>query len=376
MDNSRIEEILKESFINEYLMDEGITDIRFNGTSLRLQHNELGRYKADKQPSIQDVKSLIKKITDIQNKKELTNTNPIMDTEIGFLRVNSVHAELSPDGQSFAIRVSRPRLAVSSVKDFTATRSEDLEQLLKVLVLANCNMTITGRTGAGKTEIQKLLVGFIDDDEIIALIEDTRDSHIKTLYPNKDIISWVTKKDEGFTSQKMLQAALRNNPDWVIQAETRGEEAADVLDCSKTDHSIITTLHVRGAMNTPKRFMSMVRQAPAYANMSDILLGTEIIEELPFGMYTKYENKNGVATRHIKELVEFTGYTTTGATGTYLYKVRNVYNEKTNSYSQKEYFNPLSEATIEMLKDKEVYHLLPDIFKPKSESVVESGVIS
>lgn len=70
------------------------------------------------------------------------------------------------------------------------------------------------------TEFQKFLVGYIPDNKKITLMEDTPDSHLKTIYRNKDINSWVTKRGgdggEGkvdFTD--LLKSALRNNPDWV-----------------------------------------------------------------------------------------------------------------------------------------------------------------
>src|SRR5690606_4660651 len=136
---------------------------------------------------------------------------------------------------------------------------------------AESNIIIAGRTGSGKTETQKMLVGSIENDKVIALIEDTRDSHIKTLYPDKFIYSWQTllseEREKKITMSELVKASLRSNPDWIIISETRGAEAADILDSVKTDHAIITTIHAKGAMNIPARLVPMVRQAPAYSIM-------------------------------------------------------------------------------------------------------------
>ena len=43
-----------------------ITDIRFNGTQLRIQDNEKGRYFPPDQPSKEEVQKLVKQISDIQ----------------------------------------------------------------------------------------------------------------------------------------------------------------------------------------------------------------------------------------------------------------------------------------------------------------------
>ena len=136
---------------------------------------------------------------------------------------------------------------------------EPLEQLFKVLMLAESNLIICGRTGSGKTEFQKLLVGYTAEDANIVLIEDTRDSHIKH-YILKRILQ-VGKRYGVFEMSDGVKAALRNNPDWTIIAETRGAVSADVLDSAKTDHAIITTLHAKGAMNIPSRLIPMIRQS-------------------------------------------------------------------------------------------------------------------
>ncbi|QNK89094.1 type II/IV secretion system ATPase subunit [Sporosarcina sp. resist] len=358
---NRIQDTLQKSFIGDYLKDEEITDISFNGTSLRLQHNEKGRYPADKQPSIEDVKRLIKQIADAQ-KKTFTNSEPELNTEIGFLRLNAMHEAISPDGMTFAIRVSRPRLVVSSIAEFTIGKGDEVEGLLKVLILSESNVIISGRTGVGKTEFQKLLVSFIPDDSKITLIEDTRDSHIKSIFPEKDINSWQTILGL-FTMSAAVQAGLRNNPDWAIIAETRGVEAADVLDSAKTDHAIITTLHAKGAMNIPSRFIPMIRQSSAYAIIDDQLIGNEIVEFLRFGIHLHSFMEDGKRVRRIKEIVEYTDFTKKGAEGVYLYRHLNMYEEATNTYVSKEFFEPLSEQSLENLKDKQLYHLLSDVFK-------------
>lgn len=366
--NERIQDILNQSFVGLLLKDEKVTDISFNGTTLWIQHNEKGRFKAEKQPTLSEVRQLAKQIADIQ-KKEITNTEPVLDTEIGFLRMNVMHDVISPDGMTFAIRVSRPRLAIRSIADITVGEREEVEELLNVLVQAGSNIVISGRTGAGKTELQKLLVGFIPNEQKISLLEDTRDSHIKRLYPEKDINSWQTIPGL-FSMSDGVKAALRNNPDWVLVSETRGEEAADMLDSVKTDHSIITTLHAKGAMNIPARLIPMIRQAKAYARTDEQLLGREITGLIRFGVHLHLQEEDGRMIRRIKEIVEFTDFTPQGAKGSYLYRASNSLNEQ-GAYEVKETFGRLSKQTLDDLKDKKLYHLVPDVFK---EEYVDFGL--
>lgn len=365
----RIQEILKNSPIQQFLNDPGVTDINFDGVKLRIQHNVFGAKIADDVDE-GEIRKLAKKIAD-EKKKTFNDSSPILDTEFGFIRVNAVHTSASPEGTTLSLRISRPRLAVSSISEMTYNNNQEIANLLDVLIKAESNIIIAGRTGSGKTECQKMLVGSIPDDKVIALIEDTRDSHIKSLYPNKFVYSWQTllsdEREKKLTMSDLVKAALRNNPDWVIISETRGAEAADILDSVKTDHSIITTLHAKGAMNIPARLVPMVRQTPAYSVMSDLMVGKEIVEFLRFGIYMRYDIVDGKIVRRIKEIVEYTDYTKEGVKGTYLYRHTNEFDEKTGEYQPKEIFNPLSKTSIDVLKDKQLYHLLPERFKREGE---------
>lgn len=366
---SAAEKVIYDSFLGKILEDEGITDIGYNGTDLWVQHNHKGKYRYSEQPTKEEVKTLLYQIANVQD-KEFTKSEPRLETEIGLLRVNAMHERVSPDGISFAIRVSRPRLAIGSIKDMTAYGSEDVEGLLRVLIKSGSNLVISGETGSGKTELQKLLVGYMKDNDKITLIEDTRDSHIKTLYPHKNIDSWQTVKSEdenlSVSIQDLVKSSLRNNPDWVIVAETRGAEAGDMLDAVKTGHSLITTLHADSAINIPSRFIPMIRQAKSYETISEHTIGREIADMLRFGVHLKLEFKeDGTVERGIKEIAEFMDYKDGRIVGNYKYREVTVYDESEEKYKIVEEFKPLSTRTINHLKESQLYHELPDVFKPK-----------
>lgn len=358
---NRIQEILEESFLNPYLKQKNITDISYNGTVMKIQDNQVGRYTADYQPTQYEVLQLGKKIADEMG-KEFTNNNPILDTELAYLRVNFIHSSVSPSGCTFAIRISRPVLAIQNLEKLA---NKEVAKLLEVLIKADSNVIISGKTGAGKTELQKLLVGFISDNKKITLIEDTRDSHIKELYPNKDINSWRTLMEETrekkITYNDLIKAGLRNNPDWMIIAETRGSEAYSMLESALTDHSIITTIHAKKAEAIPSRLLTMIGQK---YNINEMVLGRDIVNTLKFGIYmTMEETKNGIE-RFIREIVEFTDYTEGGVKYIPIYAIERIYDDQTETYKKQVIMNPLSNETIQELKFKGLYHMLPKVFIP------------
>lgn len=241
----RIEQLLKDSFLSIFLDSETITDISFNGTSLWIKDNLKGTYRPNEQPTADQVFTLGRKIADEMG-KEFANNEPILDTELSYLRVDFVHQEVSPSGCTFSIRISRPQL---QIKDLSDLANDDVAKLLDTFMKGEMNIIVAGRTGTGKTELQKTLVGSIPDNKYITLIEDTMDSHIKEIYPQKNINSWRTlmsdTREKKIDHNTLIKAGLRNDPDWLIIAETRGSEAYNMVEAALTDHSIITTLHAK-----------------------------------------------------------------------------------------------------------------------------------
>ncbi|EEM92297.1 Type II/IV secretion system protein [Bacillus thuringiensis IBL 200] len=361
----KVERILEGSFLRPYMKDKDVTDIKWNGTFLRIENRATGRYIPKSQPTTEEVNNLMRQIAAIQG-EELTESEPILDTAFGDLRVNTIHPVCAYGG-TFALRVSKPHLAITKLTDLV---SEDISVLLELLIKARGNFTISGGTGTGKTELQKLFVGFMDDYDSIFLIEDTPDSHIKELYPNKDISSLRTlannDREKKVDIWDLIKAGLRNNPDWIMISETRGKEAAGVLDSAKTDHSIITTVHAKSGRAIPGRYVPMMKQAPAYANTDDITILRDIIELLPYGIQMRKEHDGGEVIRDIKEVVEFIDYSSEkGLIYRTIYQKENEWYPELGEYKTIEKIQPVSERTIKLLKDAKLYHLLPDVFKEK-----------
>lgn len=165
----RAKKILRDSFLREFLYIEDedgnlidnptITDISFNGTAMYVQDNELGRYKVDSArdpriraglPPILPTSKQIKTLgLSIQNTMGAmwNHSEPIMDVELGELRTNFMHETVSPFGITFALRVSRPRLAASKIEDLC---DAETAKLLEVFIRCDMNLLISGKTGSGK----------------------------------------------------------------------------------------------------------------------------------------------------------------------------------------------------------------------------------
>ncbi|MFP3355408.1 ATPase, T2SS/T4P/T4SS family, partial [Pseudoalteromonas sp. SIMBA_153] len=78
-----------------------------------------------------------------------------------------------------------PRLALRK-DNFDAFAPMDIFNLFEAIIASKSNVTISGPTGTGKTELQKLLLSHVPYKEKVIMIEDTPESHVKILYPEKN----------------------------------------------------------------------------------------------------------------------------------------------------------------------------------------------
>lgn len=201
-------------------------------------------------------------------------------------------------------------------------------------------------------------------------MEDTLDSHMKLIYPDKDLNSWKTLKrgsnsnlDEvGF--QELIRSGLRNNPDWLMVSEVRGAEAEALLSAALTSHSIMTTLHASGAANIPARLTDMVAQS---GNASDYsALQRNIVSVLSLGMQLEriVDPKTGKSIRRIKEIYEYVDFDPEqGILGYPLFEIKEVYDPVTKEYRTEKNKNRMSDKLIQKITDAKEIDGVPSVFK-------------
>lgn len=295
--NYVLQETVGLGIIEDIIKNPDVTDITFNGTELIVDTNQ-EKYKVSNGVTEDYIVKIIQKFGAAVG-KELTPKTPILDAVLGNLRINAMHKEIAPYGTTMALRAVRPRLALTE-DNFNGFAPAFILEFLKVVIETQSNIVISGETGTGKTELQKLLISMIPFEQKICLIEDVLESHVKDLFPEKDVHSWITG---GATSiSDLIKAALRNNPRWIIISETRGEEAYEMIQAVLSGHHIITTLHAVNARAIPTRLVNMAKLG---FPVDETSFKIDINKYFDFGLHIKRETVNGRVIRYLSEIIEF-----------------------------------------------------------------------
>lgn len=363
--------------LKEILKDEDVTDISFNGKGIFIQNNKKGRYHFSDLVSERTVESFIKDNTNSLN-LPFSVEDPIVDCEIKdiytpqhdkVLRLNAVQESISPYGNTLSLRITQPKLRLTEGDDKFAPK--EVFKLLEAMIRGNLNMLISGRTGSGKTELQKFLIKNIRDVETIVLIEDTKDTNLKGLYPEKNITSWITnpgiKRPIDF--DVLIKASLRNNPDWIIISETRGSEAYSMIKSGLSGHKIITTLHSDSAETNIDRLIHMCKEK---YDLDQLLLGQMITSVFDIGVHIDYDVTEDGIIRYVCEIVEYNGYNELGADVNKIFEValQPVKNQNGELTYQRVYkYGKISQELFSKLAKKKV--LTPEISKFIKEDYYE-----
>ncbi|WP_082230659.1 type II/IV secretion system ATPase subunit [Haloprofundus marisrubri] len=118
------------------------------------------------------------------------------------------------------------------------------------------SLIFAGGTASGKTTSLNAVSLFIPSNTKIVSIEDTREVEL----PQRNWIASVTRPsfsdDDGGDVDEfdLLEAALRQRPDYIVMGEIRGEEGRTLFQVMSTGHTTYTTFHADSVGEVLKRF--------------------------------------------------------------------------------------------------------------------------
>lgn len=300
-----IKEFIESSPIGELLKMENVTDVTYNGSSFFYMDNLKGRQKAQIEMNYKEVGDFIRQIANMAE-KQFSVSEPILDISASIYRLNACHSSIvrvkDEKSYSFAIRKASIANRIEGDKSFMNKKEE---KYLLDLLARHESIVISGPTGSGKTELQKYLLSKLEKFSRIIIIDNVQELEYLRDFDDLDITSWqVYPNAPKRTFNTLIRTALRNNPDWLIISESRGDEMADVLLSIMSGHPIITTIHAEEVRNVPHRIARLIQKGDPNQKLDDILVDVNS----SFKNYVQLErvvDKKGNVHRYIKEIGRF-----------------------------------------------------------------------
>ncbi|WP_246999997.1 ATPase, T2SS/T4P/T4SS family [Halosolutus gelatinilyticus] len=164
--------------------------------------------------------------------------------------------EVSDHGTNYTIRQFKdvPFTPVDLIN--WNTFSLDEMAFLWLCIENHKSLIFAGGTASGKTTSLNAVSLFIPSNAKIVSIEDTREVEL----PQRNWIASVTRPsfaddEQGDVDEfDLLEAALRQRPDYIVMGEIRGEEGRTLFQVMSTGHTTYTTFHADSVDEVLKRF--------------------------------------------------------------------------------------------------------------------------
>lgn len=250
--------------LDSIMADDAITEVMINGPdNVFIEKNgklikETRCFESEKQ-----LESVIQRIVGLAG-REVTQANPIVDTRLpDGSRVNVVLPPIALCGPTVTIRkFSKKPMTIEQLIKY-GSLTQDIADVLQLLVRAKYNIFISGGTGSGKTTFLNALSNFIPSDERIITIEDSAELQIANI---SNLVRMETRNANStgtgqITIRDLIKSSLRMRPERIIVGEVRGGEALDMLQAMNTGHDgSLSTGHANSVADMIIRLETMVFQ--------------------------------------------------------------------------------------------------------------------
>lgn len=273
--------------LQSLIEDPGITEIMINGPDGIFIERAGQLMELDMHfESVQKLQDVIQQIVAGCN-RAVNEASPIVDARLSNgARVNIVMNPIALNGPIVTIR-RFPDTPIT-MEDLIRWESvsQEVAELLQLLVQARYNIFISGGTGSGKTTFLNVLSGYIPPRERVITIEDSAELQLQGL---RNLVRMETRNSnvEGcreITIRDLIRTSLRMRPDRIIVGEVRGAEAVDMMQCLNTGHDgSMSTGHANSARDMLSRLENMILMGmdiPLQAIKKQIVSGIDIVVHL------------------------------------------------------------------------------------------------
>lgn len=217
-----------------------------------------------------------------------------------------VHVMAAPLTKGLTVTIRKRPAQRPSLEELVSmgALSQGCADFLGYLVAQKMNILVVGGASSGKTTLLSALAARAGADERILVLEDTPELAL----PQKHTLYLRTRLRDAsggadVSLRDLVVNTLRMRPDRIVVGETRGPEAADMLQAMNVGcEGMLTTLHANSAREALMRLETLVLQAgidmPLKAIRSNIVTAVDFIVFL---------GRLGDGSRKVMQVAEITG---------------------------------------------------------------------
>ncbi|MBI2583380.1 MAG: type II/IV secretion system ATPase subunit [Candidatus Aenigmarchaeota archaeon] len=244
------EPLLRDPFIEDISCD-GI------GINIYIVHRRFGHLRTN--IIFEDEEKLKDMVVKLAEKcgRYISHAEPLMDGTLpDGTRVQATLAkDVTTRGPSFSIRKfpERPYTPLDIIEFNTA--DEKMLAYLWQLVEGGANILIIGATASGKTSMLNSIAFFVPPSAKIVSIEDTREVNVlhENWLPAVVRTSFSGTTVGEVTMFELLKESFRQNPNYLIVGEVRGEEASVMFQAMASGMATMSTMHAGSPDDALKR---------------------------------------------------------------------------------------------------------------------------
>ncbi len=293
--------------IEALLQDPNIEDISCDGvnTPVYIIHRKYGSLKTnviyDKMENLRD---FIVKLAE-RSGRYVSYAEPILASTLpdGSRISANIAGDVVTHGPTFTIRKfsEKPFSPIEQIE--LNTVNAEILAYFWYLIEHGASMLIVGGVATGKTSLLNSISIFIPPEAKIVSIEDTREIRI----PHEHWIPGLARVGFGIplpsgekygevTLFDLLKESFRQNPDYVIVGEVRGEETYVMFQGMSSGHPSMSTFHAGSIDTVIKRLTT-----------PPIDLAPTLLESLDVITILTHAREKGKSARRSKEIIEIVG---------------------------------------------------------------------
>ena len=239
--------------------DINVEDISCDGWNSRVfvYHTDYEQLISNIEHGKEELDNFVVKLAQ-RSGKGISKRRPQVDATLpdGSRAQLTLGAEVSDHGTNYTIRQFKevPFTPVDLIN--WKTFSLDQMAFLWLCIENNKSLLFAGGTASGKTTSLNAISLFIPSDAKIVSIEDTREVELpqRNWIPSVTRPSFTGNESDAVDEFDLLEAALRQRPDYIVMGEIRGEEGRTLFQVMSTGHTTYTTFHADSVGEVLKRF--------------------------------------------------------------------------------------------------------------------------